>query len=198
MKRKIKHTVLIASFVFGMTFTPFISAKPKEPILIDYQIGGLDNLPSFQPNKLFLLVGQPYLFMIDNPSAYQMTFFYDRFGKTIYTHYLQGVSGVSQTSITIPSHSKVTWLLEINKPGEYEVYAINNGIGQRGSPSKLIVAAAPEDNASKNIDSPYRFDEAMQYGSEESAGKLREADNNKVATVTLKKRKSIRMGGSRD
>lgn len=126
-------------------------ANTLQPALIDYKIAGNEQAPYFIPEVLNLHVGTPYLLVIDNPFDNNINFIYDKLGQVTYTHYLQGVSGASQSSMSIPAQSKITWLLEINQPGEFFIYAMNMGSGQRGPASKLIVKTRHQNQKNSNL-----------------------------------------------
>ena len=139
MRRQI-HTLKTAIVAFFLLWqSPYCIAVPGQPVLIDYQVSGNEQAPIFVPESLNLYVGTPYLFIIENLFENNINFIYEKFGQVVYTHYLQGVPGVSQNSMNIPAESKVTWLLEANQPGEFLVYAMNMSSGQKGPASKLII-----------------------------------------------------------
>lgn len=127
-------------------------ALPSDPTLIDYKVSGSGHSPYFSPENVVLILGRPYVLIIENDFENPINFVFEKFGSTVYTHYLQGVSGMSQQNMTIPPRTKVTWMFEVNQPGEFLVYAMNMGAGQKGEPSKLIVKSLRESAKSSASD----------------------------------------------
>lgn len=184
-------------------------AMPSDPTLIDYKVSGSGQAPYFDPENVVLILGRPYVLIIDNDFDNAINFVFEKFGPTVYTHYLQGVSGMSQNSMTIPAHTKVTWMFEANQPGEFLVYAMNMGVGQRGDPSKLIVKSlrqsakpsvsddlALETNVSESLEALQR--DIPDRGHESSAKAKEAHDAEKEAKQPTKERKSKFWGGTSD
>lgn len=142
MRITIKTCTLLINLLMSSNVLQPVFATPKQPILIDYQVSGSEQVPYFAPDIVMLQVGKPYLFVIHNPTRYPINFVYGALGQQLFTHYLQGVPGLSQNSMALPAKSKVTWVFEMNQPGEFNVYAMNMGLGQKGTPSKIIVHPA--------------------------------------------------------
>tara|TARA_R110002110_G_scaffold33533_1_gene114853 strand:+ start:180840 stop:181442 length:603 start_codon:yes stop_codon:yes gene_type:complete len=170
IKKIILHLLNI-TFLFFIFST--VKAIPKDPVLIDYNISGSGQVPYFEPKNLELLAGQSYLFVIKNPFPDAINVIFGTMGQAIHTHYLEGVPGMSQSSMLVPAEGKVTWILDINKPGTYEVFAVNMGMGQKGLPSRIIVQ--PEGgNAQFTAAELAEFEKLNQQ--------LRSAQNNPTAT----------------
>lgn len=188
----------LSILLFSIFFSTSTMAMPTDPILVEYHLSGLGHAPEFTPQKLHLYVGKAYLFMIDNPFEYDINFFYDKFGKTVYTHYLKGVPGVSQNGMTIPAKTKVTWLFELNQPGDFQVYAINTGMGQRGAPSHLIVQPLHKQGNPSNIQNPYQqaLNQASEASPNEAEQQAKEQPKLTLASRNLRKPKFH--GGRRD
>jgi len=127
-------------YIFYFVSTSAI-AIPNDPVLIDYNLSGSGKVPYFEPRRLDLLVEQPYLLVINNPFPDAINVTFGDMGKFIHTHYLKGVPGMSQSSIMVPANGKVTWILDINQPGTFEIFAFNMGMGQKGLPSIIHVQA---------------------------------------------------------
>ena len=185
-------------------------AMPSDPTLIDYKVSGSGHAPYFSPENVVLVLGRPYVLIISNDFDNAINFVFEKFGSTVYTHYLQGVSGMSQQSMTIPPHTKVTWMFETNQAGEFLVYAMNMGVGQKGEASKLIVKSLRESAQSSLSDLAFETNKTSLSESlralqrdipererDESAQKSKEAQAEEAAKQP-KDRKLKFWGGTND
>ncbi|MCS5708373.1 hypothetical protein CC99x_005580 [Candidatus Berkiella cookevillensis] len=207
IKKIIKKLSVLTLFI---THLLTAHAMPSDPTLIDYKVSGSGHSPYFSPENVVLILGRPYVLIIENDFDNAINFVFEKFGSTVYTHYLQGVSGMSQQNMTIPPHTKVTWMFEANQPGEFLVYAMNMGVGQKGEPSKLIVKSLRE--SAKPLPSDLAFEsngsslseslKALQRDipdreQDESAQKAKEAQEENAAKQR-KERKLKFWGGTSD
>ncbi len=163
-------------------------AMPNDPVLIDYNLAGSGQVPYFEPRRLDLLAEQPYLFVINNPFPDAINVIFGDMGKSIHTHYLSGVPGMSQTSIMVPANGKVTWILEINQPGTYEIFAVNMGMGQKGQSSRIHVQAKDR-QAQYSAEELAHFEKLNQLLQQTS--KEKEDNTQKAASESQAKNNSV-------
>lgn len=94
---------------------------------------------SLEPQEIVLEEGTSYLFVAENPHAVNALWFFDAFGQHVLTRYLQGAPSVSQTTLSLPSRTKVNWLLTPKECGTWTTYVQWSGQEVRSLPSKIVI-----------------------------------------------------------
>lgn len=188
------------AFIFFLFTFGILWAAPKEPILIDYQLQGKGSDIYFEPNELNLYVAQSYLFLIQNPFEESINIILGDLGKNIYTHYLQGVPGFSQSSMLIPGKTKVTWVFEIKKPGQYKLTPMNMGMGQKGQTALITVtgkAAETEQFSQEELAHFEKLKAALANEKGAQSNQKSSVDKNKASGMMLAKNRPWRELGGR-
>lgn len=119
-------------------------AFAAEPTLLDLKVVGTVDKPDFEPQKLELKEGQPYLLVVINDNPYSASFHFDKLSQALSTQYMKGSPNVSQGSLLVLPNSKVLWQFIPKSGGDFEYYAVNTSFNQPGPKNKITIKPLEE------------------------------------------------------
>lgn len=184
--------------LFGMVLllSQTLLAMPKDPVLVDYVLSGKGTDIYFEPSDLNLKTKQPYLFLINNPFNETVNLLLGDLGKNVHTYYINGVPGFSQSSMLIPAQTKVTWVLDFKKAGNFKVTPMHMGLGQKGQASVIAVHDKDQPQAAYTQEELAHF-EQLKKSLEEKGALQKLAQNDVDANKASRKRSAKRLVGGR-
>lgn len=135
-------------FVLALLGQP-VSANT--PHLIDVTIEGSFEAPMLSSTELQFDVGSSYLLVLTNNNPFTVSFHYGKFGQNVFTHYIQGISNLTQESLVINPHSKLFWHFIPKEAGEFAFHTNNNGFNQQGREGKIIVTKIEKETKTADV-----------------------------------------------
>jgi len=140
--------------IFLLLFTQ-LAAAHQTPSLMALAITGPPHAPFLEPAAVKLTQGEEYLFVIHNETLFPLTFYFDKLGQSVLTHYRQGTPSVSQDRMELPAQSKVLWHFVALNPGEFSCLLSNTMANQSGPNTTIaIISNKPPENTPPNSEEP--------------------------------------------